>query len=482
MSSVSTQDLMTPTYEKGRESNMEKDLNVKKRGRKNSDVAGAPMKKIKGCNITPSTEPCNTVQDDVNVRKRRAGDDGKMPSKKMRPSEGSVENFKKQWGKRKASVDAGTSEKKMRCSDSNSITVSSPTESSTNEPGSAGSGATGSSSSESSAMESSSTGSSATGSSTTGSSFSESCEKAIDNGRYDDISHIFEDSSSQEEKIFEMASSGNSSRAEFEDKYLQDAPIGSGGFGSVYAGFRREDCLPVAIKHIPTNIVRRKRVVCNGKVFDIILEVAFMLKTAGLPGSVGQSAAISLLDWYTLENELILVLERPAFSLDLQKYLKISGGSLPEHEAKMILKQLVDAAIDVHTKGVFHRDIKLENTLIQWSSTGAPRLRLIDFGCGSFSTERSYYSFCGTPAYAPPEWFDCHIYWARPTTVWQLGALFYSLLDGREHFSTTDFINNHIKINSALSQDCKTLLHMCLARDPTKRATLQELQCCPALQ
>eukprot|EP00064_Thunnus_orientalis_P000199 superscaffoldBa00000009_g199 len=232
----------------------------------------------------------------------------------------------------------------------------------------------------------------------------------------------------------------------------KDAPIGSGGFGSVYAGFRKEDCLPVAIKHIPTNIVRRKRVVCNGKVFDIILEVAFMLKTAGLPGSVGQSAAISLLDWYTLENELILVLERPAFSLDLQKYLKISGGSLPEHEAKMILKQLVDAAIDVHTKGVFHRDIKLENTLIQWSSTGAPRLRLIDFGCGSFSTERSYYSFCGTPAYAPPEWFDCHIYWARPTTVWQLGALFYSLLDGREHFSTTDFINNHIKINSALSQ------------------------------
>ena len=61
-----------------------------------------------------------------------------------------------------------------------------------------------------------------------------------------------------------------------------------------------------------------------------------MLKTAGLPGSDGQSAAISLLDWYALEHELILVLERPAYSLDLHKYLQINGGSLPEHEAKVL--------------------------------------------------------------------------------------------------------------------------------------------------
>eukprot|EP00064_Thunnus_orientalis_P025527 superscaffoldBa00013119_g25912 len=142
----------------------------------------------------------------------------------------------------------------------------------------------------------------------------------------------------------------------------------------------------------------------------------------------------------------------------------------------MILRQLVDAAIDMHAKGVFHRDIKLENTLIQRSSTGAPRLRVIDFGCGSFSTKTSFHSFCGTPAYAPPEWFDCRTYWARPTTVWQLGALFYSLLNDREYFSTSGFIHHHIKIDSELSQDCKMLLDMCLARNPMERATLQELQ------
>ncbi|XP_042285520.1 serine/threonine-protein kinase pim-2-like [Thunnus maccoyii] len=455
MSSTSTQKFMT----KDRENNM--DFNVRKRKREDSDVA--PMKKIKVCNITCSTEPCNKVQEGVNVRKRRASDDGKMPRKKARPSEGSVENFMKQWGKREASVDAGTSAKRMRCSDSTSITVSSPTESSADVSISTGSSTTGSSSTRSS---SSSTGSS---SSSTGSSSSGSSEKVI-------ISHIFNNASLEEQKVFEMASSGSTSRAEFENKYVQQAPIGSGGFGSVYAGFRKEDSLPVAIKHVPRDMVRRERVVCNGKMFYIILEVALMLKTGGLPGSVGQSAAISLLDWYALEHELILVLERPAYSLDLHKYVQINRGSLPEHEAKMILRQLVDAAIDMHAKGVFHRDIKLENTLIQRSSTGAPRLRVIDFGCGSFSTKTSFHSFCGTPAYSPPEWFDCRTYWARPTTVWQLGALFYSLLNDREYFSTSGFIHHHIKIDSELSQDCKMLLDMCLARNPMERATLQELQ------
>lgn len=60
----------------------------------------------------------------------------------------------------------------------------------------------------------------------------------------------------------------------------------------------------------------------------------------------------------------------------------------------MILRQLVDAAIDMHAKGVFHRDIKLQNVLVQFDS-GVPRVRLIDFGCGSFSTEMSYTSFRG---------------------------------------------------------------------------------------
>ncbi len=60
-----------------------------------------------------------------------------------------------------------------------------------------------------------------------------------------------------------------------------------------------------------------------------------MLKAAGLPQSMGQSAAVSLLDCFIERDELLLVMERPAQSMDLGKYLQIRGGSLDEREAKV---------------------------------------------------------------------------------------------------------------------------------------------------
>ncbi|KAL7389343.1 hypothetical protein ABVT39_002090 [Epinephelus coioides] len=58
---------------------------------------------------------------------------------------------------------------------------------------------------------------------------------------------------------------------------------------------------------------------------------------AGSRRTVRMSAPVSLLDWYDLDQELILVLERPVPALDLLKYAKDNGGSLQEEEAKVPL-------------------------------------------------------------------------------------------------------------------------------------------------
>ncbi len=72
----------------------------------------------------------------------------------------------------------------------------------------------------------------------------------------------------------------------------------------------------------------------NGELFDVPLEVALILKATDGPESAGSSAAVSLLDWYDLEQELILVLERPVPCVDLKQYLE-ENGSLQEQEAKV---------------------------------------------------------------------------------------------------------------------------------------------------
>ena len=69
---------------------------------------------------------------------------------------------------------------------------------------------------------------------------------------------------------------------------------------------------------------------------DLSAEVAIMLKLASITsGSVEESAPVSLLDWYDLDQELILILERPVPCKDLSHYIMANGGYLKEQESKV---------------------------------------------------------------------------------------------------------------------------------------------------
>lgn len=58
----------------------------------------------------------------------------------------------------------------------------------------------------------------------------------------------------------------------------------------------------------------------------VLVEVAIMLKLAAeADGPVGASAPVSLLDWFDLGTELILVLERPVPAVDLHNYITANG-------------------------------------------------------------------------------------------------------------------------------------------------------------
>ncbi|XP_054482318.1 serine/threonine-protein kinase pim-1-like [Anoplopoma fimbria] len=259
---------------------------------------------------------------------------------------------------------------------------------------------------------------------------------------------------------------------EFEAKYQQLEQLGEGGCGSVFAGYRIADHLPVAIKHIPKDKVPLKHVDDDGN--KISIEVAIMLKLAA--ESEGTSAPISLLDWFDLDKKLILVLERPMPSTDLHGYIEDNGGSLDEKEAKIILRQLVDAVIDLEKQHIFHRDIKVENILIETSSD-FPRVRLIDFGLSCFVKRgASYRVFYGTPAHIPPEWFILGTYRAGPTTVWQMGTVLFDTVHSDREFETMKFITHKLRISRKLSKDCQDFLRTCLTVFPDQRITLEQLR------
>ncbi|MGL4354918.1 MAG: protein kinase domain-containing protein [Aeromonas popoffii] len=96
---------------------------------------------------------------------------------------------------------------------------------------------------------------------------------------------------------------------------------------------------------------------------------------------------IQLLDWQVFEKKYIMVLERFTPCVDLSQFLYDAGNQMDEETAKVIMWQAAKTAYMCCKKGVFHRDIKLENFLI---NTDTLQIKLIDFGCGDFLKTSAY--------------------------------------------------------------------------------------------
>jgi len=99
---------------------------------------------------------------------------------------------------------------------------------------------------------------------------------------------------------------------------------------------------------------------------------------------------------------------------------------LPEQAVKFYALQICLSIGYLHTKGIMHRDLKLENILID--ETGY--LKIIDYGLAkTMATGNLTKTFCGTPEYLAPEMVtqqghDFSVDW------WALGILIYEMLIG----------------------------------------------------
>ncbi len=205
-------------------------------------------------------------------------------------------------------------------------------------------------------------------------------------------------------------------------RYLIAHKLASGGFGDVYAGVRKKDGMPVALKVVPKKRMREMNTV-DGK---LPLEVYLLRRVAKVKN------VIHMLEYFIHNEQLVIVLERPEHCCDLYDFISERTGGLDERLARDFFKQILQILKDVHACGVLHRDIKDENFLVDMR-TG--QLYLIDFGSGAVLHDGIYTDFEGTSCYAAPEWVTCRRYFGLPQTVWSLGILLYDLVCGDIPFS-----------------------------------------------
>ncbi|THU65184.1 hypothetical protein C4D60_Mb05t01000 [Musa balbisiana] len=122
----------------------------------------------------------------------------------------------------------------------------------------------------------------------------------------------------------------------------------------------------------------------------------------------------------------------------------VAGQSL---KARYFFQQLICGVSYCHFRQICHRDLKLENTLLDGSP--APRLKICDFGYSKSSLLHSRpKSTVGTPAYIAPEVLSRREY------------------DGKRIMSVQYKIPDHVHI----SQDCKQLISRIFVANPMKEA------------
>lgn len=177
--------------------------------------------------------------------------------------------------------------------------------------------------------------------------------------------------------------------------------MGEGSFGQVFKAFDNIKNQTVAIKSIEL-----KRTMKRSEVFHIMNEIDIMrvLSEDGHPGIV------KIFDVFRVKRTTYIVMEYiegvslTKWSLEIEK----SGYNL-EQKAQPIFKQICSAMAHIHSRGIAHRDIKLDNILLQRIMNPQSRKiewvpKIVDFGLSDiFLQDQTSTDSVGSIAFLSPE-------------------------------------------------------------------------------
>ncbi|KAI0466622.1 hypothetical protein F4859DRAFT_293502 [Xylaria cf. heliscus] len=292
----------------------------------------------------------------------------------------------------------------------------------------------------------------------------------------------------------------------FCDYYLGHT-IGEGEFGKVKLGWKQDGGVQVAIKLIARDVVGNN----SSRLAKIYREVHILQK-------LSHPNIVRLHEVCETKPLIGIVLEY-ASGGELFDYI-LNHRYLKDHAARRLFAQLISGVGYLHKKGIVHRDLKLENLLLDRNRN----IIITDFGfANTFDasdelteeeelnlSDRDFVkrtgldktnekgvrrgdlmqTSCGSPCYAAPELVvSDSLYTGRKVDVWSCGVILYAMLAGYLPFDDDPdnpegdninllykyIVNTPLTFPEYVTPHARDLLRRILVPSPRKRADLFEV-------
>ena len=281
-----------------------------------------------------------------------------------------------------------------------------------------------------------------------------------------------------------MQSSQANKHPVFNNKYEILKSLGEGNTSKVYLGRELSTNNHAAIKILKEEFLRRD----SDSILSVHNEITILknLDHAGIIkmyeyGDAGQVVKPS---GRVIENLVYIVMEfvQGGLLFDLCQTM----GAMGEDAGRFFLAQMLDSLDYMHGKRVVHRDLKLENILID----DQLNLKVADFGFACYKSIDTLKSYRGTMTYMAPEIKEGKQYKGTEVDVFSIGVILFIIVQGifpfkearKEEYFYNLLLQGKIdtyfqKVNGGnLSPEFKDLILKFFAYDGKNRPTIEQIK------